>query len=156
TLAARYSGQALERLRLLDVERHLRARAEAAAARMSILNRATRLFSDVGTDLDALVLTLAEQIVIEGADGCAVVLFAEGDDPGVCAVYPAGHEVAGTLEDLARSEGTPGASDPGTAVLISVAARGKAIGIARAVRGRGHGGAFSEDERALFAELAER
>src|SRR5262249_18433955 len=34
TLVARYCGQALERLRLLDVERQLRARAEASAARM--------------------------------------------------------------------------------------------------------------------------
>src|SRR5262249_42348594 len=67
-----------------------------------------------------------------------------------------GHEVAGAVDELARAEGTVGAGDPGTAVLISVAARGRAVGIARAVRGRGHGGAFTEDERALFGELAER
>src|SRR5262249_39359200 len=40
-LVARYSGQAIERLRLLDAERRSRARAEAFAARMQLLSRET-------------------------------------------------------------------------------------------------------------------
>ena len=63
-LVARYAGQAIERLRLLEAERHSRAAADAAATRMGVLSRASRTFVDADLDLaprlQDIVLELAE------------------------------------------------------------------------------------------------
>ena len=61
-LVARYSGQALERLRLLDLERRSRAQAEAAAARLELLSRASRAISEAGHELPRLLQAIAEQV----------------------------------------------------------------------------------------------
>src|SRR5690606_22103109 len=50
-LVARYAGQALERLRLLQAERALRAQSEAAAARLSLSSRASSAFAAAGPEL---------------------------------------------------------------------------------------------------------
>lgn len=49
-LAARYASQAVERLRLLDAERTSRAAADAAAARVSVLGHASRVFGEADLD----------------------------------------------------------------------------------------------------------
>ena len=73
-LIARYSAQALERLRLLDAERRSRAQAEASAARMRLLSQASRTFSETGVDPSGLLQTIAEQVTTEHAHACAVGL----------------------------------------------------------------------------------
>jgi len=46
-LIARYAGQAIERLRLLEGERRSREQADAAAARMTLLGQASRAFGEL-------------------------------------------------------------------------------------------------------------
>src|SRR5690606_10759211 len=67
-LVARYSGQALERLRLLEAERNNRMLAEAAAIRAGILSRASRAFAEAGSDLSTVLGAIVEQVTIENAD----------------------------------------------------------------------------------------
>ena len=50
-LVARYASQAIERVRLLDAERRNRVAADSAAARTSLLSRASRTFVDADLDL---------------------------------------------------------------------------------------------------------
>ncbi len=73
-LVARYTGQALERLRLLEREKAQRRVAEARAARDRLLSRASLAFSQPGHDVEA-TLQAAVLHTIEGfADSCAVLL----------------------------------------------------------------------------------
>jgi PAS domain S-box-containing protein len=58
-LVARYTGQALERLRLLEAERKSRADADAAANRLSLLSQASRAFGEAALDLDARLHSVA-------------------------------------------------------------------------------------------------
>jgi len=75
-LIARYSGQALERLRLLEAEQRSRANAEAAVARLAILSRASRAFSEPSRSLSQLLATIAQQVTQDYADACAIMLTA--------------------------------------------------------------------------------
>ena len=61
-LVARYAGQAIERLRLLDAERKSRTEAHAAANRLALLNRASRIFADADLDLDARLRDIAGEL----------------------------------------------------------------------------------------------
>lgn len=151
TLAARYSGQAIERLRLLDAERARRARAEADALRMSILNRATRRFSEASTDLPRLLAAVAEQIAVETADACAVALFSDGEAPRISAAYPSDHRVRAMAEAQGGGESEPREG----ALVVPLIARSKRIGVI-VVERDGSRPAISDEERALVAELAER
>jgi K+-sensing histidine kinase KdpD len=152
TLAARYSGQAIERLRLLAAERSRRSRAEAAAARMSILNRATRLFSEASTDLATLLAAVAEQIAVEAADACAVALFSDGEAPRLSAAYPSGHRIRAVAESLSGGELY---SADARLCVVPLVVRGKQIGAVVAERDPSRG-AMGDQERALVAELSER
>jgi GAF domain-containing protein len=73
-LVARYAGQALERLRLLEAERALRAQSEASAARLALLGRASSAFAMASPQLDALFSAIAEQVTGSYADGCCIVM----------------------------------------------------------------------------------
>jgi PAS domain S-box-containing protein len=73
-LVARYAGQALERLRLLEAERALRAQSEAGAARLALLGRASSAFASASPQLDALFSALAEQVTGSYADACCIVV----------------------------------------------------------------------------------
>ncbi|HMI92989.1 MAG TPA: GAF domain-containing protein, partial [Polyangiales bacterium] len=75
-LIARYSGQALERLRLLEAEQQSRADAEAAVARLAILSRASRAFSEASSKLPQLLETITQQVTQDFADTCAIMLTA--------------------------------------------------------------------------------
>jgi PAS domain S-box-containing protein len=77
-LIARYSGQALERLRSLEAEQRSRANAEAAVDRLAILSRASRAFSEASRNLPQLLETIAQQVTQDYADACAIML-AAGD-----------------------------------------------------------------------------
>lgn len=86
-LVARYASQAIERLRLLEAERRLRAEADAAAARMSVLNHAFEQlyrFAHAAVSAERLEETFEAALdAIEGAlgsDRAAILLF---DDGGV-------------------------------------------------------------------------
>jgi len=77
-LIARYTGQALERLRLLELERQMRTAAEAAAARLEVLSAASRAFSEhAAADVPHLLDVVACQLSDGYADGCAVLLVSE-------------------------------------------------------------------------------
>ena len=62
-LVARYAGQAIERLRLLDGERKSRTEADAAASRLALLNQASRAFGDADLDLEARLRGVAAELV---------------------------------------------------------------------------------------------
>lgn len=86
-LVARYASQAIERLRLLEAERRLRAEADAAAARMSVLNHAFEQlyrFAHAAVSAERVEETFEAALdAIEGAlgsDRAAILLF---DDGGV-------------------------------------------------------------------------
>ena len=77
-LIARYTGQALERLRLLELERQMRTSAETAAARLEILSAASRAFSEhAADDVPHLLDVVARQLSEGYADGCAVLLVSD-------------------------------------------------------------------------------
>jgi signal transduction histidine kinase len=61
-LVARYAGQAIERLRLLDAERKSRGEAHAAADRLALLNQASRAFADADLDLEARLRDVAGEL----------------------------------------------------------------------------------------------
>jgi PAS domain S-box-containing protein len=156
-MVARYSGQALERLRLLEMERRSRARAEAAAARMGLLSRASRAISEAGHEMNRLLRALTEQVTAEHADGCALVLRAEGDQPAHEVFHqrdPANPVAVALTEKAAAMAGENG---PGRARLLTVPVRvhGRDLGSLTALR-RPEGEPFCEDDRDLLDELAER
>jgi PAS domain S-box-containing protein len=61
-LVARYTSQALERLRLLEAERHSHNEALAAAARMEILGRASRALVEATLDTQATLEGIASAV----------------------------------------------------------------------------------------------
>ncbi len=63
-LVARYAGQSLERLRLLDAERHSRALADAAAARLSVLSEASQRFAET-RDLEPLLAAVCRELSVK-------------------------------------------------------------------------------------------
>jgi K+-sensing histidine kinase KdpD len=73
-LVAHYSGQALERLRLLEAERANRAHAERAAARADLLSQASRAFAEAATEMSSVLQAVMEQITNAHAELCGVSL----------------------------------------------------------------------------------
>jgi PAS domain S-box-containing protein len=99
-LVARYAGQALERLRLFDAERRVRAHAERTAARMSFLSRASRRFAESVTDSETLLNAVARDVTGDIADACAITLV---NDAGRLGLVAAAHRRP-EVEALMRSE----------------------------------------------------
>ncbi len=103
-LTARYSGQAIERLRLLEAERTSRVRAEAAAERKAIASAASRAFSEAGTELAPVLQAVVEQITQSAADTCAIALVPErGDELQIAAVLHRDPESTAALRDLVEA-----------------------------------------------------
>lgn len=103
-LVARYSGQALERLRLLENERTARTKAETAAARMSVLSRASRAFSEVGPDLGTLLETVVREVTKEYADCCGISLVPEtGDTLQLAALHHRDPQAQATILSTLRA-----------------------------------------------------
>jgi len=63
-LVARYAAQAIERLRLLEAERTSKAAADAAASRLALLNKTSRVFADADLDLDARLSDVAAELSV--------------------------------------------------------------------------------------------
>ncbi len=61
-LAARYAGQAIERLRLFEQERVSSALASAAARRLGVLSRASQVFMDPSLDLETRLRAIVVEI----------------------------------------------------------------------------------------------
>ncbi|HUQ04687.1 MAG TPA: GAF domain-containing protein [Kofleriaceae bacterium] len=79
-LVARYSAQAIERLRLVDAERSARARAEAAAERTRILSDAAHAFTEAGVNIAGVLSTMASNLIDGHADSAAVFTMSEAGD----------------------------------------------------------------------------
>lgn len=104
-LTARYSGQAIERLRLLEAERESRVRAEEAAERKAILSAASRAFSEAGAELAPVLQAVVEEVTRTVADTCAITLLPErGDEIQIVAVLHRDPESTATLRDLVEVE----------------------------------------------------
>jgi PAS domain S-box-containing protein len=93
-VAAGYAAQAIERVRLLDAERASRARAEAFAARNALTSIVSRDLARAGTDVDAVLESVAARVTGEHADACAILLVAPGGTMRLAA--------AGGRSDLTR------------------------------------------------------
>jgi PAS domain S-box-containing protein len=77
-LVARYAGQAIERLRLLEAERRSRSEADATAARMGALSRASRTFGDADLDLARRLHDIVRELG-DALDSCAAIALLEAD-----------------------------------------------------------------------------
>ena len=123
-LVARYSGQALERLRLLEMERRSRAQVEAGAGRLELLSRASRAFTEAGHELPQLLSTVAEQVTVELADACGILLVSErGDTLQIAAV----HHRDPTAASMVRSLMEMSPMKVGEGMSGQVAATGRSI-----------------------------
>lgn len=123
-LVARYSGQALERLRLLEMERDSRAQAESAAARLELLSRASRAFSEARHDLPQLLQAIAEQVTVQHADACAILLLSDrGDTLELAAVHHRDPAALGMVRSLMEM----GPMKVGEGITGKVAATGETI-----------------------------
>ncbi|HEY0479155.1 MAG TPA: GAF domain-containing protein [Kofleriaceae bacterium] len=123
-LVARYAGQAIERLRLLEAERRSRSDADAAAMRMGVLSHASRVFVEANLDLP----TRLEDIVREMGrvfDGSAGISLIEGLGLHTATLYHPVPEAERLLRSLVEAaplrlgEGvTGGVAQSGRSVLI--------------------------------------
>jgi K+-sensing histidine kinase KdpD len=88
-LVARYTSQAIERLRLLEAERRSRAAAISAATRLGILSRATRAFVDATLDLPSRLEAVVSELgdAFDSAVGIAL-LQADGHLHTVAVYHP--------------------------------------------------------------------
>lgn len=80
-LVARYAGQAIEKLRLSNLERQAREEAEASAARLRLLSRTSRELSKAERSLPLLLQTFVEQVTQEYADIASLFLLGNANAP---------------------------------------------------------------------------
>jgi PAS domain S-box-containing protein len=103
-LVARYAGQAIERLRLLEAERRSRADADGAAARMGVLSRASRTFVEADLDLASRLDDIARELG-EGLASCTgIALLDEEGRLRTSAVHHPIPEARETLMALAAAQ----------------------------------------------------
>ena len=122
-IVAGYASQAIERLRLLEAERKSRGEAHAAAARISVLGRASRVFAEARLDHGERL----EQIVRELGcilDGCIGISLIE-DDGLVHSV--ATHHPDPAAELLLRQLGADAPVRPGEGIIGSVTSGGRSV-----------------------------
>ncbi len=181
-LIARYSSQALERLRLLAAESRSRRTAEQTAARMALLSRASRAFAEAHADLPRLLQTVVRQVTDGYADGCSMLMSGRSGRPEVVA----SHHIDGV--DMARppsiavsetvaTTGTPllipyvdetsldalpemsrhwlEPHVPCSVVIAPLNVGGRTLGALCAVRGA-NWPPFDDEDLAVLEELAER
>jgi PAS domain S-box-containing protein len=99
-LCARYCGQALDRLFLLEAEKQSRARAEAWAGKTALLAAASRAFAEAESDLDAVFAAVTRRVTESFADACAIFMRA---DEGEVLVPVAMHHREPEAEGAARA-----------------------------------------------------
>ncbi len=98
-LVARYASQAIERLSLYEAERDARAAAEAAAARLDVLNRASRTFASAELDLGGRLREVAAEMSRALDSSISLTLLGEEGLLHLVAVH---HPVPEANEELAR------------------------------------------------------
>ena len=124
-LVARYSAQAVERLRLLQSERATRVRAEAAAERARLLGEASHAFSDAGADVDTVLDRVAALLTSGHADLCGISLItSEGD---VLEVATARHRDPAATDEARRIVESQQPQRVGEGLVGRVAATGEAM-----------------------------
>jgi PAS domain S-box-containing protein len=127
-LVARYASQAIERLRLLEAERRSRAAADAAAARMSVLGHASRVFVEQEIDLAARLEKIARELggVLNGS----VILNLLGRDRRLhtAALFHPDAEAEALLR--AQLEATP--LELGEGIMGAVAETGESVRLSAA------------------------
>jgi K+-sensing histidine kinase KdpD len=102
-LVARYASQAVERLRLLEAETRSRKAADAAAERLKVLNRASRLFAEIGVDVMSHLKHIAQQLS-QALGGCVNIALLEPDGSlRVAASHHPDPDANAQLEPLANS-----------------------------------------------------
>ncbi len=123
-LAARYASQAVERLRLLELERRSRADADDAARRMGVLSHATRAFVETGLELDARLHGVVLELGKTLGSSVEIALLEDGL-LHTCAVHHPVPQAEARLRQLAQAsplragEGVSGAvAVSGESVLI--------------------------------------
>jgi PAS domain S-box-containing protein len=99
-LVARYAGQALERLRLLDGERRSRTAAAAAATRMGVLSRASRTFGQADLNLARRVDEIVREVGSLMGSCVGLSLIERDGQLHTCAVYHPLSEAKRVLESL--------------------------------------------------------
>jgi PAS domain S-box-containing protein len=114
-LVARYAAQAIERLRLLEAERRSKAAADAAASRLTVLNRASRAFAEADLDLEARLRDVAAELSAAMDSSITVALMQPDGLLHLIAVHhpvPEAHELLLTMSadrPLRVGEGVTGA-----------------------------------------------
>lgn len=99
-LVAWYAGQALERLRLLAAERDSRKVADAAAARLLVLSRASRTFVTADFDLPARLNEIAREVGVAVGGSSAISLIGRDRQLQTAAVHHPVSEAQYALETL--------------------------------------------------------
>jgi PAS domain S-box-containing protein len=125
-LVARYATQAIERLRLLEAERKSRAEADAAAARMSVLSHASRVFVEANLHLAARLEDIVRELGTALDSSVAISLLESDGRLHPTAPYhpaPEAHERLRTMfaveAPLRVGEGVTGAvAQTGKSVLV--------------------------------------
>ncbi len=113
-LTARYASQALERLRLYEAERRSRAEADAAADRMGVLSRASRVFAETDLDLPSRLAGIIPELGTALASCVGISLLGPDGLLHSAATYhalPEAQELLQTLgktAPLRRGEGVTG------------------------------------------------
>jgi PAS domain S-box-containing protein len=102
-LVARYAGQAIERSKLLETERALRAQSEAAAARLALSSRASSAFVAAGPQLGKLFRAVVQHVIVDYADASCIALRA-GAELEVMAVAHRDADAAAQIRESLRAQ----------------------------------------------------
>ncbi len=176
-VVASYASQALERLRLLEIERRTRAAASAAAERLGVLSQASRAFADSALDLDSQLQAVVVELASALNSSINVALLKPDGLLHLTAVQHANPEGQELLRRLAPTtpmrlgEGvTGGIAATGKSVLLPsidqkfpvyaligapLKVRGRVIGTVTATRIR-ESETYTVDDLQMLEELAER
>jgi len=127
-LVARYASQALERLRLWEAERRSRAQADAAAARMTVLSQASRVFVETQPELSSRLSGVVAELGTMLNSCVGITLLQPDGLLHACAVYHPDPEADALLRSL--SEQVP--LKPGEGVSGTVVSTGQSMLIAAA------------------------
>jgi len=122
-LVARYAGQAIERVRLLEAERRSRAEADAAANRLTVLNQTSRAFADADLDVQARLRVVAAELSAALGSSINLALIEPDGLLHLTAVHHPNPEAHDLL--LSLSPGAP--LRLGEGVTGTIAATGKSV-----------------------------
>ncbi|HEX6273585.1 MAG TPA: GAF domain-containing protein [Polyangiaceae bacterium] len=122
-LVARYAGQAVERLRLLEAERRSRALADAASVRLGVLSHASRVFMEADLDLESRLRGIVAELGSTLSSAVGISLVRSDGLLHTVAVYHPVPEAERWLTELATSSPLR----PGDGVTGSVSTTGRSL-----------------------------